>query len=632
MRALLFVTLVMLATVAQAVVRLEPSNVMLAADVVAMGLQGPAGMAMDPLSGDLYVAERDGNRISCIRSKEVHVGLDHAFEIDTALPDWAVGMGRTEEFWTEARLRSPVDVSFDRNGVMYVAEAGIGGRLVRFDPGEVPFRTGQIVSTPWLHGDYAYTGIVIDRHDRMFLTARQSRKDTVLPSGSALVRDEEGAWWMMDYGPFSDFAAPVVDADGEFVVLCDRQGADICWYDYAGQVNIGVLEQLYGVRHIAVTQGGCTLATLEKADGSWSVIEVDPNAAVLREWIGGLTALGGMYIDPVSGAVYLSLAAEGKVLRLQRTDVVAAQNKLKLMRMNFLRERDLPPTRWPKFFRSFMEELAVIEPIDKRSEARDGVRRSLTLAEFTQAMPVIAGKAAATLLPDQGAVDDPIVDVSFAMFMPNQSMSRRGTLAPSISLFCVRHRSGVKRTTRFMPTRFGQDVQEDMAWEDAPMAFVSFPTGFEAQRSPLADSDMVRVYFLGMGLGPDYHIDLPRLFGGDGLLVVERRDESKVRYRLDPYPEDMEAGGTSVLVANNRIRTPGWYSVSDYPVIWNLVIDQPASLNLRHSFPMEDFLAQEVNLGLRLADSFERTSDREDLRWRRDIILQSAARWGDVHF
>ncbi len=88
-----------------------------------------------------------------------------------------------------------------------------------------------------------------------------------------------------------------------------------------------------------------------------------------------------------------------------------------------------------------------------------------------------------------------------------------------------------------------------------------------------------------------------------------------------------------MLVANNVVKSPGWFAVADYPVVWNIVVDEPASLNLRHSFSMDDFLAHDVQLGGgQVARAFEKTAEREDLRWRREIILQSAARWTDLHF
>lgn len=613
--------------------RLEPSNVMLSYDVVAVGLEGPAGMAVRPQDGLLYIAERDAGRIARVRDKTVERVVESGFEVDSNLPDWALAMGRDAEFWREPRLREPSGVAFDSNGAMFVAEAGVGGRLLEFPPFEGRTTSCRVLSNPWMHGDYAYGGLAIDTKDTLYLTARRSRTDTALPTGSALLREAEGQWWMVDYGPFSEFAAPVVDTEGRFLLLVDRRSADVVWYHRDQQLAIGSMTDLEGLRHAAVLSDGTTLAALEREDGTWSLVVLDPQIDVLREWVGGLSAIGGLCVDPRTDEVYIALANEGQVARVRRmTAPQGTDNALDAMYARFRIEKALPPPVWPEFFKTFIEDTGVVEAINDRKQARSPERKSLTLAEFTQAIPLIAGKAKATLLDGQAPVADPVTEVSFVLFLPNKSMFKDGTLTPSISLFFAEHQSGHKTWTRFLGGNPQQGLSPEADWEKAPMALVSFPSGFQALDSPFAEPGHVRVYFVGMGLGPDYHILLHQADPTRGEMLVEGLDGKKARYRLETYGEKAEAGGQTLLVADSRIETPGWRTLAEYPLVWTIVVDEPANLNLRHTIPMEEMFAHDVRAGTSFASVFERKAPRKDLEWRRKLILNAAGRWPSTHF
>ena len=613
--------------------RLEPSNVMLSYDIVATDLQGPAGMALHPRNGLLYVVERDANRVVRIRDKNVERVVDQGFEVDGDLPDWALAMGRDTAFWTESRLRAPTDVAFDARGDMVIAESGEGGRLLEFHDLEQRYTSSRVVITPWMHGEHSFVGVAYDQDDRLYLTARRARADTALPTGSALLRETDGKWWMVDYGPFSEFATPVVEPRGRFLILVDRRSADIVWYERSGQLAIGSMTDLLGLRAAAVLSDGTTLAVLEQQDGTWSLIMIDPEAEMLHEWLGGLPPIGGLCVDPRTDDLYLSLIEDGQVARVRRMNPPEdPPHALEMMLTRFRIRYALPPSQWPEFLKGFIHDIGVVEPIDDRKEARSAERKSLTLPEFAEALPLIAAKARVTPHPDDPPVNDPITEISFVLLLPNKSMFKDGTLTPSVSLFRATHESGHKTWTRFLGGNPQQMLDPEADWDDAPMALVAFPSGFQALDSPFAEEGHVRVYFVGMGLGPDYHILLHQADPTRGEMLVESLGGRKTRYLLETYPEPPDAGGHSLLVADARIETPGWRPLADYPLVWSVVLHEPTDLNLRHSIPLEEMFAHDVRVAKTYAPPFERRLPRRDLEWRRRLILHAAGYWSAAHF
>ncbi len=614
--------------------RLEPSNVLLSYDIVATDLQGPAGMAIHPHDGLLYVVERNANRIARIRDTALERVVDRDFVVDDDLPDWALAMGRDKDFWTDSQLRAPTDIAFDRHGNMVVAESGQGGRLLEFHYFEQRYLSSRVVLTPWMHGDHSFVGVTFDRDDRLYLTARRARVDTALPTGSALLREVNGDWWMADYGPFSEFASPVVDERGRFLILVDQRSADIVWYERAGQFAIGAMTDLLGIRSAALLSDGTTLAVFEQADGTWSLVTIDPETEVLHEWIGGLPAVGGLCVDPRTDELYLSLSEEGHIARVRRLNPPEPYqpHALEWMLARFRIRYALPPPQWPEFFKRFIHDIGVVEPIDDRTQARSAERRSLTLPEFAEALPLIAARASVTPHPDDPPVDDPIEEIGFVLFLPNKSMFKDGTLTPSVSLFRATHASGRIAYTRFLGGNPMQMLDPQADWDDAPMALVAFPSGFQALDSPFAEEGHVRVYFIGMGIGPDYHILLHQGDPRRGEMLVEGLDGRKTRYRLETFSEAPEAGGHSLLVADARIELPGWRPLADYPLVWTVVLTEPTDMNLRHSMPLDEIFAHDVRVTRSVALPFERRLPRRDLEWRRRLILNAAGYWSSAHF
>ncbi len=619
--------------------RLEAFRDPLAVELVTQGLSQPMGMAIDPTSGLLHVAEQGRLRIVAIQDRVPSAVIDTQFTITADIPIWARSEARPLSDWTSNDLRTPADIAFDASGSLWVAEAGQRGRLLRFHRMEGQFAVAEAIVSPWLNESMGFSSVAVGPDQRLYAVMQSTEMSDgdLLALGRVIVRQPSGEWRLIDYGPFARFSNVQLSQDGSILLFAESLTADVTWYDTDREILFGAMERIAGVRHVALLEDGTTLAAIEREDHTWSLVELDPRYGRAWEWVGGLSAIGGLAVRTGNHSVYVSLPNEGRIMRVSRRGDrrIAPDNRLAGMIQQFEIENSLPPREWPAFFREFIERLGMLDATDEVMRSIHPLRHGrspMSVEEFTSAIPVVAAKLKATLLNAPEEEPDPIEDISFVIFFPNQSVHTRQSVAPSVSLIRAKHRSGRIARTRFLPTSSGAPISENLDWDDLPEVLVSLPAGYHAEQTSLTESGLVRVYFLGMGLGPDYWLDIYRGNPNRSVMRVEHRDGRRLEYALEPYPEKPESGGEAILVAGLKDIESGWISLGSRPVTWNIARDEGPVFRVRNMERME-------RLGWSHADQpILRASERQSARhvdtmnFRRTVVLRAATRWGDVYF
>lgn len=611
--------------------RLETSRELLAVDIVATGLQEPGGMAADPVYGELYVAERGAHRISLIRDKVRYPIIEGTF-----------GLSAKENGPAQpTRLAGPLAIAFDADGRLYVAESEGPARLLRFEPLYEGLRQAVEILTPWYEVPQICTSIAADRAGRLYVTTKNRNSRVVTVFGTVMVRDTDGNWRLVDYGPFADFCNVAVDEEGRMLVVGERRQADLSWYEVKRQVELRSLEKLEGLRHLALLADGTTLATLSRADGTWSVVEVDGMSGRVWEWVGGLEEIGGLFAHPKTGDLFVALTGGGKIMRLRRLEprkrTAAAGTPVGRMLRAFEMKNAVPPPEWPEFFRAFIERLGLVRAVNYHAPRQpsaapqsDGV--PLTIAEFASTVPVVAAKVRARLLSSAEVEPDPIEEISFLLFYPNCSMLTQQATAPSVSLFWARHQSGRIERSRFLPNKYGKVPDENMPWEQLPEMLFAFPAGFFAPETGLTEDGLLRVYFLGMGFGPDYWIDLYRDDVTRSRMVVGKADGVRVDYAIEPFLEAPEAGGQTVLVAGLRETDMGWHNLGADPIVWKIAHDETPVIRTRHSIEFGALAQAPLPTRPPVAETFLPQPVAVGQAFSRRIVLRAASRWSTQAF
>ncbi len=398
---------------------------------------------------------------------------------------------------------------------------------------------------------------------------------------------------------------------------------------------------LDGIRHVAFLPDGRTLATLSHEDGTWSLIEIGPLSGGVWEWVGDLGEIGALYVNPRTSDIYLSLAAEGKIMRVRQLerDIAedAGMDHFAKLSHTFELDNAMPPKEWPEFFKKYIDKLDVVRTVNKhftmaRPTERSLSRAPMTIGEFASAIPVVAGKVRTRLLSSPELEPDPIEEVSFLLFYPNQSAVTRQAVAPSVSLFRARHKSGRLVKTAFLPNREGKMLSDDMKADELPDVLVSFPTGYYAPSTDLSDEDLVRVYFLGMGLGPDYWMDIYREQRDRSRMIVEKVNGDKISYAIEPLPEGVRSGNQTILVAGIKPVEMGWYRIGAFPVMWHYIAEEPRPVYTKHWVDIARLAGVNVRSRASVAAAYSRRLTADEINLRRRIILRAASRWEDVHF
>lgn len=608
--------------------RLETARELLAVEVIAAGLQWPASLAFDPVQGELYVAEQDGRRVSVIRDKEAVPVVEGVFNL------YPRKKGRA----ATASLAEPSSIAFDAKGRLYVAERQGPARLLRFESLSTNSMRAAEINTPWAQSPQVCTSLAADSKGRLYVTLQNGAGRIITAFGTVVLLDTDGRWRLIDYGPFADFSNVALSSEGHVLAVGERRKADVSWYDADRQIEMRSLENLDGLRHVSLLPDGTTIISLYRADGSWSLAEVDAVSGRVWEWVGGLGEISALIAHPQTGDLYVALAKEGRILRVRRLNTrenaAFPDSALGRMRRAFEMQNAIPPPEWPDFFKTFIERLGLVQAVNmhrpREMESGEEYRgMPMTLAEFSSSIPVVAAKVRARLLSPDEPEDDPVEELSFLLFHPNRSMLTRQATAPSVSLFWARHRSGRISRSQFMPGKRGVELSEELAWNDLPKMLVSFPAGFYAPETGVADNSLLRVYFLGSGLGPDYWIDLDRHDSSRSRMIVEKPGGEKVNYLIEPYVESPSAGGQTVLVAGTKEVVMGWPDLGQDPIPWKIVTQDAPVIRTRHSMDINSLRVLPLPVRAAVADRALPQPAAPGTELYRRLVLRAATRWSD---
>lgn len=618
---------------------LDSQGLPVTANIVVVGLDRPAGLFYDAPSDLLYVTEQGGDRISVVKDREAVTVITEAYNMRRA-PEMIYRDGTPWKKTQDTHITPirPCAVAFDTRGLLYVAEDNLqGGRVLQFGRIEGNHLVAREIPTPYMHGEHGYTSMATDQRGRLFATARMATTNSIFSFGSVIMRDDDGSWWMIDQGPFADFSNAAVSPEGDTLVVAEKRNADLSWYDTRTHQLIAGIDVLEGIRFVTLLADGTTVAAIERANGNWGIVEIDPMARKMKDWAGDLTEIGGLAAHPSRREVYVSLKEEGKIIRFMRSseDEQAPLSKLVELTHSYNLREALPPEHWPAFFQPFVEGLDLVRCVNQFQARRDvaagETRVPMTMQEFSEAVPVVAGRLKAELISDPADEPDPIEEIGFVLFYPNRNTLAEDKRAPNVSLFVARHKSGKLATSDFMTGAAGKLLREDMDLDEVPDIIVSFPSGYYATKTAEAGHGQLRVYFLGLGLGPDYWLDIDRFDPSQSALLVEKSEDERVEYALSAFPETDAAGRHSVLVAGVAPRKTVWYEMGKSAVRWNVITSGTPMPRFRHTMTIDDLKQSGMTLTKDHASANKRVLDKDIAMLQRKIILHAATRWRKNH-
>lgn len=478
---------------------------------LAEGLQQPHGVAVHPRTGEIYFSELASGRIMVLRNGRPEPALRPGWTVSADLPRWAISDAVPRETWMSPVLVKPGPISISTNGTLFVAEQIPHGRILEFRPDAQGLYSQAIgVPVPWLDQEFQWRDLYVDRLDRLFITGADEIGSDFMKFGSALVRQADGNWWVIDFGPFAYFSTFALSDRQDVMLLGDRNRGTLSWWEVDRHVMLGGSPNTTGrseLQSLSLFPDGTFMLAQLDAPGRAVLKRMDPftgQQAILAE---GFQSIGDIAMDRANARYFITDPVAGRLLEgtpnppMRFNEVAMRQIVRSVDGMMGM------PNEAPAFLNNFFDRLQSAAQDLLPEDATHAVQ--FNLSDIAGKMPIVAGRVRAAVEVD-GAEEDPIEQVEFFLLFPSKVVMTDVAVSPSLSFFSARRKSGKVEQT--MPLFLG-DVGVYRLSGTNISRVASAPGGLHI---PIvvcgleqADGGVyVNLSFLGAGIYGDYYLTL----------------------------------------------------------------------------------------------------------------------------
>lgn len=552
---------------------------------LAEGLQRPHGVAIHPQTGDIYVSERGSGRIVVLRNGRPEPALAPGWTVSEDLPRWAISDSMPLSAWMSPALNQPGPIAFSTNGTLFVAEQTPQGRILEFRPDAQGLYTQAIaVPVPWLDQEFQWRDLQVDALNRLFIAGADEVGSDFMKFGSALVREANGDWWVIDFGPFANFGPFALSAREDVMVLGDRNRGKLSWWEVHRHIMLGGVPDSTGraeLQALALYPDGAFIIGQLDAPGQAVLKRLDPFNFQQTTLATGFRSIGDIAMDRPNVRYYVTDPEAGKVLECTlpasvRFNEVAMRQIVRAVdgMMGMTEEA-------PAFLGNFFEQL--------QSAAQDLLPEDSThtiqfnLSDIAGKMPIVAGRIRAAV-EVAGAEEDPIEQVEFFLLFPSKVVMTDVAVSPSMSFFSARRKSGKVEQTKPL---FQGDVGVYRLSGTNVSRVASAPGGLHIPIvvCGLDEADggiYVNLSFLGAGIYGDYYLTLfqgPREQTAKLVVKSPTSESGNITYEAsfmdEATIEGMDGSVTREQVSNLLVagfgagggvnRSVGWLRLGQFP-------------------------------------------------------------------
>ena len=499
-----------------------PPEIFLPADELAKGLRGPDGIAIDPLTGEIYVSEENAAAIVRIKPNGARQVV-----IDATNPVYEEEDGRWEKV---EGLRSPEGLALDGRGRLHVVEDVPGGRLIVFDLREKLSKvgvSGKVVSLPIEDSRYAWESIDL-RPSGELLLAGSSMESFLgkgerggLFRGAILYRDARGEWWMPLNHAMASYSAACFSVDGKYALFaCEITGNVGCLDLQSHYLRTSFSEHVFNSPEgLCALPGGSMLV----AEEGGKIYRLDPttdslqlihdNAGTIETVAWGRDPRRVLITDDQRGALVSLALKAGLDFRASAGSIFDIP----------FEKRSTPVEMIPDQCPDYLAGVLALGGYDPNRGGK------LTFRDFARRYCLISVDAEATLAPRQKPVEDPIRRIQFVIVAPYLIGYQEGELIWSSSGFTVVKESGETVKTGLVKRQIVHGDLLECRFTPVGGQTIALPMPFSAR---VNNEGHVSVNFMGMGVTPDFYLVLDTNDPDRSIMVVIQPDGFVQQYEV----------------------------------------------------------------------------------------------------
>jgi len=553
--------------------------------VLAEGLKEPHGVAIHPETGDIYVSEMGTGQIRIFKNGQMAPALAPGWVVTNDLPRWAITPEVPRETWMAATLQKPGPITISSNGLLSVAEQIPNGRILEFSPNEEGlYAVAKGVPVPWLDQEFQWRDIFAGEGGRFFIVGADEVGSDFMKFGSSLVREPNGDWWVVDFGPFANFCTFAISERQDVMILGDRNKGTLSWWEVDRHIMLGGSPEATGradLLSLAIYPDGAFILAEQTAPGKASLTRMDPFTGQQEVLADQFQSVGDIAMDRENGRYLVTDPVAGRLWECTPKPA---------MRFNEVAMRQIVrsvegmmglPTEAPAFLNTFFDRLQSATEEMTQDDATHAV--NFNLSDIAGKMPIVAGRIRATV-EVEGAEDDPIEQVEFFLLFPSKVVMTESAVTPSLSFFSARRKSGKVEQTRPV---FKGDVGVYRLSGTNISRIASAPGGLYVPvvACGMDQSDggiYINLSFLGVGIYGDYYLTLfqgPREQTAKLIVKSTNSPTGSITYQAsfmdEATIEGMEGMETKEKISNllisgfganaNANRSVGWLRLGQFP-------------------------------------------------------------------
>ena len=493
---------------------------------VAKGLRGPDGIAVDPETGNVYVSEENAATIVCIKPNGAKQVV-----LDSSTP---VYEKRGTSRKIAPGLRSPEGVALGGKGILYVVEDIPGGRLISFNLMEKernPHPVGTVVPIPiensrfaWESVDVGPAGELLVAGSTMEAVAYDGRNEGPLSlfRGTILYRDAQGGWWMPLNDSMTSYSAACFSADGNYAFFACEFSGDVGCLDLRTH-NVRTFRSkkiFHSPEGLCVLPGGSALVVEEAG----KIYRLDPTTDTLQLLFDNQGTIESALWDAARGRLLVTDDQHGLLLSLELKQGLSFRSSIGTIQDILFEDQSTLVEMIPDQCPGYLAKVLKLGGYDPRKEGA-----AVTFHQFAEKYCLVAIDAEASLLTPDSAIEDPIKRIQFVIVAPYLIGVKEGELIWSSSGFTAVKKSGQNLKTELVQRQVIHGDLMESRFTPVGGQTIALPMPFSAR---INSDGFVSVNFMGMGVMPDFFLELNSVDPDQSVMVVMYPNDKPQQYAL----------------------------------------------------------------------------------------------------